>query len=424
MQKWIFISLMLCLVSSFACQKAKVTTAIINSKSGLFLRAESNQNSERIQLIPTGETVTILEKEKDITVIDGKESVWYKVRYNDKSGWVFGAYIIVNDETVIMKNSERNLFCYLNTANNLIISDVNGKKHIPKIKLNKGRYGTLYVGTSNPNISRNNKNLAYFNEDNELSLYNIETGLNISIIDSAGGPGKKTSLRLLFSGWTDNFLLFNLSERPDEEESDENIDKNAIGFYAYSISEKKIKKLPEVMNIVANVPNSDDLIVYSDNEVELKIYNVITGKTCDYVTLNEQYGQLTVFNRNIITYGSYRRLNPNDSKDSEISIKSHSIKDGIVKKVVTGEWAEYQRPEFIFSDRYLVYVHQYKQFNEYIVLYDLKDGSAKELFKAYEKIVLGSKIIYRDNSSLFTYDIFTGEKILIASDVKRLFPYE
>jgi hypothetical protein len=59
----------------------------------LNLRESKNINSKVILKIPNETSVTILANSNKIENINGYESIWYRIKYKDKIGWVFGKYI-------------------------------------------------------------------------------------------------------------------------------------------------------------------------------------------------------------------------------------------------------------------------------------------------------------------------------------------
>jgi hypothetical protein len=79
----------------------------INAKSGLNLRESSTTNSDIIDTIPFKERVIIIDKDKLITEIDGLVNTWYKVEWNSKKGWVFGAYLSLYKDYVDYDIAER-----------------------------------------------------------------------------------------------------------------------------------------------------------------------------------------------------------------------------------------------------------------------------------------------------------------------------
>lgn len=81
--------------------------ATVNTPSGLTMRAEPKTDGEQVTLVPNKEAVTILDKNGPGATIGGKSGSWYKVKYKDKEGYVFSAFLSMgaadssksNDET-------------------------------------------------------------------------------------------------------------------------------------------------------------------------------------------------------------------------------------------------------------------------------------------------------------------------------------
>jgi len=66
--------------------------AMVNDTSGLFLREECNQNSDKLALISYKEHVEIIQKEREDRIA-GINSNWYRVRYKGETGCSFGGYL-------------------------------------------------------------------------------------------------------------------------------------------------------------------------------------------------------------------------------------------------------------------------------------------------------------------------------------------
>lgn len=62
------------------------------------LRSKFNLDSSIIKVFNKNEPVEIIGRTEEKTRIDNKESYWYKIRLdNNQFGWIFGAYIDIND---------------------------------------------------------------------------------------------------------------------------------------------------------------------------------------------------------------------------------------------------------------------------------------------------------------------------------------
>lgn len=66
---------------------------VIEAPSGLFLRARPTRAARSLTRIPHGETVEILDRQGPAETIEGKTDRWYKVRWHQDTGWVFGGFV-------------------------------------------------------------------------------------------------------------------------------------------------------------------------------------------------------------------------------------------------------------------------------------------------------------------------------------------
>ncbi|RCK78090.1 MAG: hypothetical protein OZSIB_1866 [Candidatus Ozemobacter sibiricus] len=66
---------------------------VIEAPSGLFLRARPTRTARSLTRIPHGETVEILDRHGPAETIEGKTDRWYKVRWHQDTGWVFGGFV-------------------------------------------------------------------------------------------------------------------------------------------------------------------------------------------------------------------------------------------------------------------------------------------------------------------------------------------
>jgi len=73
--------------------------ATVNAASGLTLRATPKTDGAQVSLIPNKEAVTILDKNGPGATIDGKSGSWYKVKYKEKEGYVFSAFLNMGSST-------------------------------------------------------------------------------------------------------------------------------------------------------------------------------------------------------------------------------------------------------------------------------------------------------------------------------------
>ena len=74
-------------------QKKVIETTTVKSPRGLVLRKGPDVSAKKITVIPDKAAVDILTYSNAISVIDGKTAPWVEIRYKEKEGWVFSAYL-------------------------------------------------------------------------------------------------------------------------------------------------------------------------------------------------------------------------------------------------------------------------------------------------------------------------------------------
>lgn len=67
--------------------------------NGLYLRANSNTNSDKLMLIRKDELFTILAKGDVYETIENTKGAWWKVKYLNQTGWIFGDFAQVLDQS-------------------------------------------------------------------------------------------------------------------------------------------------------------------------------------------------------------------------------------------------------------------------------------------------------------------------------------
>lgn len=75
-----------------ACSKTN-ETRWVNANAGLRLRTEPSTESKQIELIPDGEQVIILNKNKDEVSINNVTGRWVQIKWNEKTGWAFDGFL-------------------------------------------------------------------------------------------------------------------------------------------------------------------------------------------------------------------------------------------------------------------------------------------------------------------------------------------
>jgi len=115
--------LSLIFASSIFPQSYKVLTI---QGDGINIRQEANVNSRVVLKLNTTDRCDVLSIGNKETV-SGKEDYWYKVKYQSKIGWVFGAFTSFRQEgretiTATFKD------CFSGDIGHLIFVDTNGKE--------------------------------------------------------------------------------------------------------------------------------------------------------------------------------------------------------------------------------------------------------------------------------------------------------
>ncbi len=66
----------------------------VSSKNGLWIRETPENTGIPIQLLPYNTKVNVIEKKNEEVKISGVIGKWMKVEVNDKTGWVFGGFLL------------------------------------------------------------------------------------------------------------------------------------------------------------------------------------------------------------------------------------------------------------------------------------------------------------------------------------------
>ena len=75
--------------------------AYVISESGLVLRSEATTKSKKITTIPNNSRVEIIKDNGPKETIYGISSRWYKIKFKNKTGWVFGGFLKIQDKKEI-----------------------------------------------------------------------------------------------------------------------------------------------------------------------------------------------------------------------------------------------------------------------------------------------------------------------------------
>ncbi len=100
MKTKLLFALIFCVFSLLESHSQSRFDYYVAAPAGLSLREEPNQKSKRLELIPYGTELTsisfahVYPAQFGIDTIDGYESSWIEVQYNEKSGYVFAGYVL------------------------------------------------------------------------------------------------------------------------------------------------------------------------------------------------------------------------------------------------------------------------------------------------------------------------------------------
>ena len=83
------IKLVIVMIISLGCSE---NISIVTTSSDLTLHSEPSVTSKRNFTLIKNTTVLILEKGKK-DIIDDNEDNWYKIKFGDYEGWIFGRYL-------------------------------------------------------------------------------------------------------------------------------------------------------------------------------------------------------------------------------------------------------------------------------------------------------------------------------------------
>lgn len=71
--------------------EAQFPKSLVIHGTNVNMRVDAKLDAVRIKQLKTGDTCEVLEKGRKQT-IDDKEDYWYKIKFKNKEGWVFGAF--------------------------------------------------------------------------------------------------------------------------------------------------------------------------------------------------------------------------------------------------------------------------------------------------------------------------------------------
>lgn len=142
----LFFALSVCILLIQCGQKTeapkKTERLFVVSSDGLILREKPSKDSKKILLIPFGAETELMENSDEPDYIDGFFANWKKIKYNDKEGYVFSAYLAkdLNEYRNLQKKTWKELE---DLAKPLFHTDPEKSSHLYSLALLKkyGRYG-------------------------------------------------------------------------------------------------------------------------------------------------------------------------------------------------------------------------------------------------------------------------------------------
>ena len=125
MKNLLVIATILSSIFTMNCNKDK-ELKIVDANGGLKMRSVPNTNGDKIGLIPNGATVEIIKENGENLSIAGKTGKWTEVKYDNKTGWVFGGFL----ENIGIKIYTGNYYISLDENGSLGINNNTGILHI------------------------------------------------------------------------------------------------------------------------------------------------------------------------------------------------------------------------------------------------------------------------------------------------------
>lgn len=80
------------------CGKKNETVATVTSKAGLIIQSEATVNSRKVDTIPSGSEVIVFDINGPEDTLFGIKSRWYKIQFNNVTGWGFGGFLEIHAE--------------------------------------------------------------------------------------------------------------------------------------------------------------------------------------------------------------------------------------------------------------------------------------------------------------------------------------
>gem|GEM_PF-4347819 len=94
----LFFAFLLLFISFFIYPKGNINKPRwVTAEPGLRMRMSPDLKAKRICTIPYAEEVILLEEKGEVIVISGEKGKWSKVKWEGKTGWVFGGFLNKED---------------------------------------------------------------------------------------------------------------------------------------------------------------------------------------------------------------------------------------------------------------------------------------------------------------------------------------
>ncbi len=104
--KNLYLSFLFFLISlSFIYELNAAEVKFVSTKAGLHLRSSPDKSSNILTLIPFGKDVSIINYDKKEFFMDGRYGSWVNIKYDNKTGWVFGGFLCNFKPDTIIKQA-------------------------------------------------------------------------------------------------------------------------------------------------------------------------------------------------------------------------------------------------------------------------------------------------------------------------------
>lgn len=105
MNRYIF-CLILCALLSAGC-KDKTSVAVVTAKSGVVLRSGPSASSQNLEVLALNEEIELLDTSGPAESIGGKSGSWFRVRHGSREGYLFSAFVAVDDSSISLARSAK-----------------------------------------------------------------------------------------------------------------------------------------------------------------------------------------------------------------------------------------------------------------------------------------------------------------------------